>query len=113
MYEKIIFFPVNEVIENAHLGVHFDYWFMGKTDKEMCDLIIQTTIYDHKGKPFIKRSYQDLKRYLVLEHIKTRIIEHLREMGVDPVQISGLMRDFEVDKTKCRDFDMDVFRRPF
>jgi len=48
MYEKIIFFPVNEVIENAHLGVHFDYWFMGKTDKEMCDLIIQTTIYDHR-----------------------------------------------------------------
>ena len=103
--------PQNQKITDAHIGVTFDYSFMGNTTGEMCELYIETIVYDHLEDAFSRRSQHVLKRTLAKECIAHRIREHLLHVGVDRVQVNGLLRDFEVDKNKCLTFDPDEFSR--
>ncbi len=106
--------PRHEVIQDPHLGVEFDYYFMGQRDLErpksrFINLLTCTMIYDNRGKCFYRKEAKSLERQRVKDHITERIKKHLKDMGVDPVMIRGLMRDFEVDVKKCKPYDLTNF----
>ena len=107
--------PEGKTIDEPHLGVTFDYYFMGQNDEnyvtvKMVDLLTCTRIYDHKEQMFQRKEAVSIKRSEVKTHIENRIKNHLKDMGVDPVMIRGLMRDFEVDNIKCKPFDISDFK---
>lgn len=107
--------PEGEVIEEPHLGVTFDYYFMGQKDidhprSKRVDLLTCTRVYDHKGKMFQRKEGVSIERSKVKSHIEDRIKNHLKDMGVDPVMLRGLMRDFKICNSKCRPFDVSDFK---
>ena len=103
--------PENGILESAHLGVSFDYIFMGKRQGEGSMLLLQTLVYDHTGRRFSRKG-EYIPRYSeVKKCIEVKIREHLLDLGVDKVQVNGLLRDFEVDNSKFRPFDRNQFLR--
>lgn len=103
--------PTNQKINDPHIGVTFNYSYMGNTTGEMCELYVETVVYDHFENAFFRRSQHVLKRNLAKECIAFRVREHLLDVGVDRVQANGLLREFEVDKNRCLPFDPDAFKR--
>lgn len=101
--------PKEATIEHAHLGIHFDYIFMGKPQRykksPIVDVMIETTVTDHANNVYVRKSKHIFKRNEVRENIKTRIREHLDDLGVDKGQINGMLRYFTVDNSRCRPFD--------
>jgi hypothetical protein len=109
--------PPGEEIQNPHYGVTFDYFFMGKRQGSQpgstyVNLILCSMVYDSQDNKFTRKEYVGIDRSQVKSHIENRIRQHLADLGVDPVMVKGLMRDFEVDVSKCREYDSDEFRLP-
>ena len=96
-------------IVDAQYGVTYDYAFAGERNGEMVQLLLLTQVIDHLGQIYTRRSQYLLKRELVIDCIQSALKEHLLLVGVDPVQVRGLMRDFEFDKGKKVEFDVREF----
>ncbi|MDT0646340.1 hypothetical protein RM545_06525 [Zunongwangia sp. F260] len=109
--------PPGEEIQNPHHGVTFDYYFMGKKEGRQpqstyVNLILCSMVYDSNGNKFTRKEQVGINRSLVKAHIEERIEKHLADLGVDPIIVKGLMRDFKVDVIKCREYDPEEFRPP-
>ncbi|PKD21811.1 hypothetical protein APR41_02190 [Salegentibacter salinarum] len=109
--------PPEEEIQNPHHGVTFDYYFMGRRQGNQpgstyVDLILCSAVYDSQNNKYTRKEHMGMDRSQVKSHIENRIRQHLADLGVDPVMVKGLMRDFEVDLSKCREYDSDEFRPP-
>ncbi|SDL72106.1 hypothetical protein SAMN04488034_10920 [Salinimicrobium catena] len=109
---EVIDSPKKQWIPEAHLGVEFDYSFMGKgMGQTGVHLFIKTIIVDSFENQFTRKTEHILQRREVKDCIRWRIQEHLKSVGVDMVQIRGLLRDFEVDMEKVIPYDPANFKR--
>lgn len=104
--KEVINIPKVQDIKDAHMGVEFDYIFMGDPQgKEGVHLLVETKVIDHFENQYIRRTEHLVLRKDVKDCIRSRIREHLLDTGVDNVQINGLMRDFEVENSNYRPFE--------
>lgn len=109
---EVIDNPKKQWVPDAHLGVKFDYYFMGKgMGKTGVNLFIETLIIDSFENRFTRRTEHILQRKEVKDCVRWRIEDQLISVGVDMVQIRGLLRDFEVDVKKVKPYDPETFRR--
>lgn len=101
--------PEEATIEHAHLGVKFEYYFMGKPQRyeksPMVELLIETRVIDHANHLYVRKSKHLFRRPEVRNNIKLRIEEHLDDLGVDRGQINGMLRYFVVDNAHCKPYD--------
>lgn len=101
--------PQEAVIEHPHLGIHFEYIFMGRPQRfeksPIVDVLIETIVTDHDNNVYVRKSKHMFKRNEVKEAIKIRIGEHLDDLGVDKGQINGMLRYFTVDISRCKPYD--------
>lgn len=96
--------------EDPHLGVEFEYRFMGQTKGVYCTLLLKTVIYDHSGRSFSRKSKFLLPRIQVRECIRENLKDHLQDLNVPVTQIQGMLRDFKVARSKCLAFDPHQFQ---
>ena len=100
------------IIDQPHLGVTVDYKFAGKKFSPtgtQVSLVIWTYVYDHQERIYERRSHQIVSRKEVKDLIRSRIEDHLKDLGVDPVQRKGLLRGWELDNSKCTSYDLREF----
>ena len=103
--------PPTATIEQPYLGVTVDYKFAGKNfspNGSQCSLLLWTYVYDHRESLYERRSYQIVPRKEVKDLIRSRIEDHLKDLGIDPVQRKGIMREWELDNSKCVPYDSDI-----
>ena len=104
-------FPLNEIPEDPHMGLSFDYEFAGKRTGDMVSLLIHSWIIDHRGNVFSRKASYFLPRVDAVTAITKHIRTHLIDMGVDDMFCRRLLRDFEVESEKSIPYDNMEFSR--
>jgi hypothetical protein len=103
--------PANEIIEDPHHGVEYDYEYAGEKVGEQLSLLIHSWIIDYEGKVYSRKGTYILHRKDAIECISEHLKGHLVNMGVDDMTCRRLMRGFTVDKNKCIPYDIFTFNR--
>lgn len=111
-YGGIFYRRTAEQVEDPHIGINLDYWFMAKRttrNSEVIDLLICTNISDHVGNRFQCKSIHQGNYHLWKETIKQRMEAHMLKVGVDKLMTNRIIRDIEICKSKMIPFNRKDF----
>ena len=107
--DGFIDFPLNDIPEDPHMGLEFDYEFAGKKLGEQLSLLIHTWVVDYEGKIYSRKGSYILPALDSIDCLTMHIRNHLVNLGVDDMSCRRLMRDFEVDNKKSIPYDTLTF----
>lgn len=110
--DGFIDFPLNDIPEDPHMGIEFDYEFAEKRLGEQLSLLIHSWVIDYQGKIYSRKGNYILSASDSIECVIIHIRNHLVNLGVDDMSCRRLMRDFEVENYKSIPYDTLTFNMP-
>lgn len=99
-------------VQDSHLGIKVDYWYMAKPISKtspLIHLLICTIIYDHTGNRFECKSIHQGEYKPWKEVIRSRLESHMLKVEVDKLMAKRITRDMDISKAKLIPFDRQEF----
>lgn len=94
-------------IQESLKGVEFDYFFTGKREGSggHIELHITSIVADWETNTYTRQSIYRGHKENWIACIEKHIISHLKDLNTDPGIIRGMMRYFEVDNEKYKNWE--------